>query len=896
MEDIAGGRGRNEFVYEGGPAEEIRDFFHMGFLVGSDADLTLVLTLGADDVTLAAGLEPGTLRLFETNGDNEFIFDMPTSSLTIRMGLGNDTIVVGDLGTIDCSLSIYGGYGTDSGWIDGSDTVVFPQSNAFNGNDLQAQAETVTVETGVVIDTSGAAGSDAGDITFVGESLDIRDSAGLIATASGAGIPGDITLTAHVTDLSGLSPVDVFPADDVIVHVGACAEISGGVIEITADRTSITGSVLTVVAVQSKTATVDMENAVISGTEVTIEASAADSNLLDTEIGTYFNNYLLSPALNYADLLGALLGSIPVLGTALQAVSVSVRSAESYVTLDGTTITSSGDVTVTTTTEGESAASAGGGIDLTTARRGSSTGSQLVESAPYAVSYAEGNVVAETILIGSATITAGGTVTVGSNASNTTTAESYTAANSTAGTTKQRSNTSVGATSVAVTNSSTTSRTELGEDVVITAGGNADISAVGEVENSADSGVSIFVDGYGGVGLALGIDDADIAAEVNGTVTAVGESTAIALEIANVNPVNDTITIQDHGLRTGDELLYLAADPDDPESALTAIGGLESGVAYRVVVLDEDTIQLVRGETIELDTSATLALNPDSTQSVSRKAHISFEPARAVDVVRNTIILHDRARFLHRAGGGLPGGIRRGRGDRRPRKRRYLRGCCGGCLHHQAGHHRRGRRERHHRNVHPVTETPTMSSTWQGGVPPPAPSPSIPRERMRTPQPPSRTMRSSLRTPTRSPPASPWSIRAGGGTAIDGLVDGGVYYAIVTGTDRIQLAASEGDADGGHRDRSGWGARHRNPPQLRGVPHPPAELPGDGPRVQRGGRGGHGKRHHHLRRGAWPRDGGCGGLHHGPGVFDRNGPESGDPVQPDGQYGLLRPVRCHRRG
>ena len=297
-------------------------------------------------------------------------------------------------------------------------------------------------------------------------------------------------------------------------------------------------------------------------------------------------------------------------------------------------------------------------------------------------------------------------------------------------------------------------------------------------------------------GLALAFDDADILVEVDGTVIAGGQSTAISLELASVNTATDTITIENHGLQTGDELLYLAADPDDPDNALTAIGGLESGVTYRVVVVDENTIQLVRGETISFDTDATLSVNPDSTQSVSRKAEISFEPDTALDVVENTIRFTTAHGFytgqvvdylVASDGGEAVGGLENestyvvavvddstiklgtinaddenatGETFTYDGETYYVIDLTGGSA-----------------TTSTISFDPSGQDAGTGA--------SVADDEIIFADTHNFTTGQRL------------VYSSGGGAAIGGLVDGGVYYAIVTGTDRIQLAASQADAEAG---------------------------------------------------------------------------------------------------
>ena len=112
------------------------------------------------------------------------------------------------------------------------------------------------------------------------------------------------------------------------------------------------------------------------------------------------------------------------------------------------------------------------------------------------------------------------------------------------------------------------------------------------------------------------------------------QSKALDLKLNKVDFATDTIEIPDHGLTPGQELLYLAADPNDPDTALNEILGLESGEAYRVIVVDKDHIQLTLGSTIELDASRA---DPDATQTLSRRELKIFDPATAVDAATNTI-------------------------------------------------------------------------------------------------------------------------------------------------------------------------------------------------------------------------------------------------------------------
>ena len=65
--------------------------------------------------------------------------------------------------------------------------------------------------------------------------------------------------------------------------------------------------------------------------------------------------------------------------------------------------------------------------------------------------------------------------------------------------------------------------------------------------------------------------------------------------------------------------------PDDPA---LPIQGLDDGRTYRVIVIDDNTIQLTHGSTIELSTNAN---DPNAIHTLSRRNIIDFEPSTAVN-------------------------------------------------------------------------------------------------------------------------------------------------------------------------------------------------------------------------------------------------------------------------
>ena len=477
--------------------------------------------------------------------------------------------------------------------------------------------------------------SGAGNIDFKGQTIEVKDNAQLLADVSNVDEPyaadGGITLAVEVKDFSGLSPVDVFPSSDVSITVAAGALIKGGEVSVSAKKTSQTAILpITLVSVQSKSATVSITGATIEGSSVTIDATAADENILE-EDAAMFNSYAIQPAFNFFD-VATMLGIPPL----LQAVSVVTRAADTTVNLTNSHIVSSGDVSITANTTVQSSASAAGGADP--GRSGGYKKNPL-DFTPYSAGYAKADGSAQVNVTGNnTTIIAGNDVTIESATSTTAEVAASTVLNSApksrAGRTLNNANEAFGV-SVAITDSITVSKAIVGQGVTITAQGTVNVNATGEVANEANAGVAVFLDGSGSIGVAVGTDKTDIQSMVDGNIFAGAvQSKALDLKLNKVNFATDTIEILDHGLTPGQELLYLAADPNTPDTALKEILGLESGEAYRVIVVDKDHIQLTLGSTIELDASRA---DPDATQTLSRRELKIFDPATAVNATNNTI-------------------------------------------------------------------------------------------------------------------------------------------------------------------------------------------------------------------------------------------------------------------
>jgi len=272
---------------------------------GTAANVTVDGSIVSDDLVLER-VDATNLRVRTTNGSIESVqFADPTGSFTVNMLLGADTFTLGGTLDLNADLILNGGTLTDAGPVDGRDQVSLNGTLNLHGHSLTVKADTIAVgATGVVstqeVDANQAATANAGNITFTGQTIDIAGGGKLLSSVEAGSqfTPGSITLRSEVQDFSSLSPLDVFPSDDVTITIGAGAVLSGGDISITGEKTSKTGiqTLLSVVGVQNKKVTIDVQGASIRGKSVTIGAKAADENLLESsEAAILVNNFAIQP-------------------------------------------------------------------------------------------------------------------------------------------------------------------------------------------------------------------------------------------------------------------------------------------------------------------------------------------------------------------------------------------------------------------------------------------------------------------------------------------------------------------------------------------------------------------------------------------------------------------------
>ncbi|NJN23914.1 MAG: DUF4347 domain-containing protein, partial [Acaryochloridaceae cyanobacterium RL_2_7] len=517
---------------------EIVNFFDVDDITDIDLDFDFNAALTFNDNLVLEDADSsvinGLLKLRNADPASPSITDVeflsPTKSLTINLGLVNDQLTVNSLDpALNADLIINGDFGGDSELF-GNDTVIFAGDLHLAGQDITVSAETIKIASDVSISTEFV-GRDAGNISLKGQGIEVGSGAQLMASADAEHQAGSIDIQAEVKSFSGISPVDVFETSDVSINVAANAVLKGGDISLLATKASQTAVLpLTIYGNQSNFATISATGATFEGDSITISASAEDDNLLESDEVVAGNNLAIQPALSFlasGSRFGALLG-VPAIPPILSVASVMIRRATATVTLDGSTLTSGGDISVGAVTNVESAAEAGAGLDAQKLKSFNPlTGFPL--SAAY--SEAEGN--SQTILTGATLISGGGDINISSETSTKAESAASTILNATppssrtpARKRKLNPNLAFGV-SVGISNSFQYCKTIVDEDVVINATGNVNITADGAIKDEAVSGTSVFIDGLGGVGVSIGLGKADIQAVVNGTINAGG---SISLE------------------------------------------------------------------------------------------------------------------------------------------------------------------------------------------------------------------------------------------------------------------------------------------------------------------------------------------------------------------------------
>lgn len=226
----------------------------------------------ADDQILVTKSATGQTSIFSNNGTFEsFTFLNPSNSLTIKGLGGNDTITLNSLDpNFTKSLIIDGN--------DGNDSVIFANNLTLNGSNLTVDAENISVNNGITIDTTGLSGLD-GNIAFTAADTEsgLTASGQVQINLSGATIKaGNINISATSTVSGSLTSLPI-----AFVNLTSTANIAviNSRIESSGDVTLSSSSIVTGTA---------QAQGLSSYINTAVDAAAATS-IIDSSAITYIS-------------------------------------------------------------------------------------------------------------------------------------------------------------------------------------------------------------------------------------------------------------------------------------------------------------------------------------------------------------------------------------------------------------------------------------------------------------------------------------------------------------------------------------------------------------------------------------------------------------------------------
>ncbi|HPM81125.1 MAG TPA: hypothetical protein PLF81_10510, partial [Candidatus Anammoximicrobium sp.] len=544
-------------------------------------------------------------------------------SKTVRAPLDQITGILDVDGASDVDTAAFGtldlrGATIRTRWVDTVSVDASASVSAAGGFDVES--DSFTANGGATVSTrSIVAGGDpatapsaaaSGDISIVAHNIDIQAGSRLLAQVEegSAFEPGNVVLKVDSSTVA-LPFLPQVRLTDISITIGAGgsgaqAEIRGGEIEIEGAITNHIGSPKRVVGYTDQTVSISIENASIEGESVAVVAEAEDTSLLE-EAPDWVPASFIEAFEEF--LVDKFLPKTPI--------SAMIRGAQATISLIDCDIQSPGDVTLDATSI----------VDATT--EALAAYDHIIKKMPshFSAGYSQAYSTATTTIGGDSTIVAGGDVTIGTDAHTTAVVTARTTSNINLASPASARDVVV---SLAITNSSTTSQALIEENATINGGGNVNITSAGNVKNNAKSGATTYIDGAGGLSVSLAFDTSDIQATVDGQIAAAGAEVTRSIDLGNVSA--NMMTIPNHGFHDGQIVQYKAGDPAHP------IGGLLSGEKLRVIVVDQNTIQLARVGPMEIDNTGA---DPASTQTFSRRNTILFNPQTAVNYHTETITL-----------------------------------------------------------------------------------------------------------------------------------------------------------------------------------------------------------------------------------------------------------------
>ncbi len=537
----------------------------------SSADAHNVSFLGTSSDNLWLKTTTGGLLAYSDDGAS-YSTDMGGGQQIALGSGGTTTITLGDMSTLH--IAGLSGAGSD---------VVFQTVAAANGAyGSLAEPQDVSVEGNIY--TKG------GNFSILNaEGIDVSPGVVISTLQTGAGgvsvgNSGSITLTSENPDplnpifnVNFVGPhVTLGPGVDLLADANNQngTTYSDGNVTLSAQNLSysINGVGCNVLAAVSRNASLTISNGdLLQGNEVSATVNAGDITITQLVAEA-------DPSNTWGPWVAGVVQDVIAQASGGLALPIAVvyKQADASLTMGSAEIDADDMATLTTNASANAPANASYSSDTNVGISGS---------------FAYASATATTEMQSGATIHAGGNVTVGSEADPTddSTAKTESEDGASGGQAYKFA--------VAVNLAYATSHTNLDAGSTITSQGSVTVSSGSGVSPTAlltNAGRSSAETGYspnGSVGqtIAIGIKNADVKTIVDGTI--ISAATPTSTQPVTFNPFTDinfatsTIHIPDHGLTSGEPIVYSSGDGG-------SIPGLTSGVTYYVIVVDANDIQL----------------------------------------------------------------------------------------------------------------------------------------------------------------------------------------------------------------------------------------------------------------------------------------------------------------
>ncbi|MEH2109077.1 DUF4347 domain-containing protein [Nostoc sp.] len=480
------------------------------------------------------------------------------------------------------------------------DKVTFSGNTSTFGGEIDVDAREIQINTGVII-SSRDTNANSGNITFKGKEINIEDKAELLADVNSANYQaGDINIEATKFWISSNDPAAFF------ADLGLFGSFD--------DSRIIVG-----------------QSTIFKGNNINLSTDTGGT----TEQASLVEEYSAQGIRTLADLIVG----IPVM--------VKVKKAESIISIgNNSQIISSGNININSTSLADIGIAVAGGdseADVST-----KPGAENSWYKKFSLGLGIGISKAEVMINEGVIINANQNVSIFSDSTVKSDVDSRTSQNlGIAPTSKDNKAIAFG---IAYTQAN--SHATVSQGAVITAGGNANVLAIGNNFNQAAGRGYVYEDGTAGIGIGIGISNSDIKSEVNGKITAQGSKADIIISLDDkkvIDSDNNTINLfQPHNFQTGDAVVYNKGRNENK-----VITGLVNGETYYVIVDNSQPNQIklantkqdaLTGNVLEIDSSSKTGQD-QVLHALKGDIIISLDDKKVIDSDNNTINLFQPHNF-----------------------------------------------------------------------------------------------------------------------------------------------------------------------------------------------------------------------------------------------------------